>query len=150
MSTDPKDAKNLASRISISLPQHLAQALDQMVEQRGFHNRSQAVAEMIQQSLTTHHQSNDQTLMAGTITLIYDATKRDLLHKLARIQREHIEECISSQHVLLEGQFMMEVVLVQGPVRQLRNITDRMITCKGVNSGGLTLTEKLIPQVHSR
>ena len=140
--------KKLAARISISLPQHLADSLDDMVTQRGFHNRSQAIAEMIQQSLIHHEQDNDSTIMAGTITLIYNSGKRDLLQKLTQIQHEHVEEVISSQHVFLEGQFIMEVVLVQGPVKQLRTITDRMVTCKGVSSGGLTLTSKLIPQVH--
>ncbi|MFQ3226564.1 MAG: metal-responsive CopG/Arc/MetJ family transcriptional regulator, partial [Lentimonas sp.] len=49
-----------------------------------------------------------------------------------------------------EGKYIMEVVLVQGPISQLRHITNRMLTCKGVSSGGLTLTSKILPQVHSR
>ena len=150
MTMDRIDQKETAARISVSLPQQLATALDAMIVERGFHNRSQAIADMVQQQLIAHQQEKSDAVMAGTITLIYDAAKPELLQKLARIQREHIEECISSQHVLLEGQFVMEVVLVQGPVQRLREITDRMITCKGVNSGGLTLTDKLIPQVHGR
>lgn len=148
MNTDQKEPKPLATRISISLPQNLAESLDEMVTQRGFHNRSQAIAEMIEHSLIHHQQDNENTIMAGTITLIYNSGKRDLLQKLTQIQHEHVEEVISSQHVFLEGKFIMEVVLVQGPVKQLRHITDRMVTCKGVSSGGLTLTSKLIPQVH--
>lgn len=147
---DKNDHKGTAARISISLPPRLAASLDTMIAERGFHNRSQAIADMVQQQLIAHQQEKSDAVMAGTITLIYDAAKPELLQKLARIQREHIEECISSQHVLLEGQFVMEVVLVQGPVQRLREITDRMITCKGVNTGGLTLTDKLIPQVHGR
>lgn len=150
MTMDKNDQKVTAARISISLPAQLATSLDTMIAERGFHNRSQAIADMVQQQLIAHQQEKSDAVMAGTITLIYDAAKPELLQKLARIQREHIEECISSQHVLLEGQYVMEVVLVQGPVQQLREITDRMITCKGVNSGGLTLTDKLIPQVHGR
>ncbi|MGB0744219.1 MAG: nickel-responsive transcriptional regulator NikR [Opitutales bacterium] len=150
MNNDKKEQKSLAARISISLPATLAQALDNMVETRGFHNRSQAVAEMIQQTLARQEQDNDNAIMAGTITLIYDSAKRDLLQKLTQIQHEHVEEVISSQHVFLEGRYIMEVVLVQGPVKQLRYITDRMLTCKGVSTGGLTLSSKLIPQVHKR
>jgi CopG family nickel-responsive transcriptional regulator len=144
------DKKDTAHRISISLPRRLAQGLDEMVERRGFHNRSQAVAEMIEQQLIEFQQENDEALMAGTITLFYDASKAGLLEKLARIEREHIDECISSQHVLLEGDNVMEVVLVQGRVRRLYQITDRMLTSKGVNSGKLTLTSKIIPQVQER
>lgn len=144
------DTKETAHRISISLPRRLAQGLDEMIQRRGFHNRSQAIAEMIEQQLIEFQQENDETLMAGTITLFYDASKAGLLEKLARIEREHIDECISSQHVLLEGDNVMEVVLVQGRVRRLHEITDQMLTCKGVNSGKLTLTSKIIPQVQER
>ena len=121
-----------------------------MVADRGFQNRSQTVAEMIEQSLIQPKQEDASTVMAGTITLFYDSGKTGLLEQLARIERDHIEECISSQHVLLEGQYIMEVVLVQGPVGRLRALTNQMLTCKGVSSGGLTLTSKLIPQVHGR
>jgi len=142
--------KSLAQRISVSLPAKLATALDKMVESRGFQNRSQAVAEMIETSLNTHQQQDDTTVMAGTVTLFYDTRKAGLLQKLAEIERLHVEECISSQHVLLEGQYIMEVLLVQGPVHRLRALTNRMLACKGVGSGGLTLTSKLIPQLHGR
>lgn len=142
--------KNLAHRISISLPAKLAKALDAMVAERGFKNRSQAVAEMIEQSLTQHQQEDGGTVMAGTITLFYDSSKTGLLQQLAQIERAHVEECISSQHVLLEGLYVMEVLLVQGPVRRLRALTNQLLASKGVSSGGLTLTRKLIPQVHTR
>lgn len=142
--------KKLAQRISVSLPSNLATALDEMVTERGFQNRSQAIAEMIEQCLIQHQQEDEKKVMAGTITLFYDSGKNGLLQELAKIEREHLEECISSQHVLLEGQYIMEVLLVQGPVHRLRSMTDRILTCKGVSSGGLTLTNKLIPQLHGR
>jgi CopG family nickel-responsive transcriptional regulator len=150
MKAHNKRPKALAHRISISLPARLAEALDEMVSERGFQNRSQAIAEMIEQTLVEHKQQNGTAVMAGTITLFYDSGKAGLLQQLAQIEREHVEECISSQHVLLEGHYIMEVVLVQGPVQRLRALTNKMLACKGVSSGGLTLTSKLIPQVHGR
>ncbi|MGJ8637768.1 MAG: CopG family ribbon-helix-helix protein [Opitutaceae bacterium] len=150
MKTGSETPKTLAQRISVSLPSHLAKALDEMVDSRGFQNRSQAVAEMIETSLIDHQQQDEATIMAGTVTLFYDSAKPGLLQKLATIEREHLEECISSQHVLLEGHYIMEVLLVQGPVQRLRDLTNCMLACKGVSSGGLTLTSKLIPQLHGR
>ncbi|WPJ94100.1 CopG family ribbon-helix-helix protein [Coraliomargarita algicola] len=150
MKTVQKTNRTLAQRISISLPAKLATALDDMVDSRGFQNRSQAIAEMIEESLIQHKQEDNSAIMAGTITLIYDTGKTGLLQQLAKIQRQYVQECISSQHVLLEGQYIMEVVLAQGPVQNLRELTNQMLACKGVSSGGLTLTNKLIPQVHAR
>ncbi len=150
MKTDQKHSRALAQRISVSLPPKLATALDEMVVSRGFQNRSQAVAEMIETTLIDQQQEDCSTIMAGTVTLFYDSAKPGLLQKLASIEREHVEECISSQHVLLEGQYIMEVLLVQGPVQRLRDLTNCMLAVKGVSSGGLTLTNKLIPQLHGR
>ena len=142
--------KSRAQRISISLPADLSDALDRMVVERGHPNRSQAICEMIRQRLTTHFSEDAGTVMAGTISFFYDSSKRGLLQTLDEIEREHVEEVISSQHVLLEGQYVMEVLLVQGPVKTLRTLTDRLLNCKGVQSGELTLTRKIIPPIHSR
>ena len=67
--------KDHAHRISVSLPGRLATQLDEMIQRRGFHNRSQAIAEMVERHLVEYQQENDETLMAGTITLFYDAAK---------------------------------------------------------------------------
>jgi len=148
MNIGKKETKPLAARISVSLPQHLAAGLDELVEQRGFPNRSQAIAEMVEQSLVNHHQEDDEKIMAGTITLIFDSSRWDLFQKLSLIQHEHVKEVISSQHVFLEGKYIMDVVLVQGPVGKLRMIRDKLVSCKGVSSGGLTLTNKILPPLH--
>jgi len=139
------EPKELASRISISLPSKLASALDQMIEDRGFRNRSQAIAEMIEQSLVNHHQEDGDKVMAGTITIIFDSSRWDLFQKLSLIQHKHVKEVISSQHVYLEGKYIMDVTLVQGPVKKLQQIKNELIACKGVSTGGLTLTQKLMP-----
>jgi CopG family nickel-responsive transcriptional regulator len=150
MTADQKEPKSLAQRVSISLPAQLAEALDAMIDVRGFKNRSQAIAEMIERSLIRYKEGAGDTVMAGTITIFYDSAKPGLLEQLAKTERDYVEECISSQHVLLEGQYIMEVLLVQGPVARLRQLTNQLLACKGVSSGDLTLTSKLIPQVHGR
>lgn len=148
MKPGQKSAKELANRISISLPPRLAKALDQMIEARGLRNRSQAIAEMIQQSLNEHHQEVGNEVMAGTITLIFDSSRWDLFQKLSQIQHKHIKEVISSQHVYLEGNYIMDVTLVQGRVKKLQQIRNELTACKGVTTGGMTLTHKLMPPLH--
>ena len=135
-------------RISISLPSEVYRELDNLVKARGFTNRSQAVAEMINASLIEHYKQRGTEMMAGTITLFYDESKPNLLQQLASIEREYIDEVISSQHILLEEDHTMEVILVQGPARRLKMIADKLITCKGVKSGRLVMMSLLIPPIH--
>jgi CopG family nickel-responsive transcriptional regulator len=107
-------------RMSVTIPESLLRSLDQMVAERGFDNRSQAVAELIHDRVAEHQQATGTAVMAGSITLFYDQTKNNLLAQLAELQRQHLAEVISSLHVQLEQNFMMEVILVQGPAQKLK------------------------------
>lgn len=147
MTSTTRDKEGV-KRISVSLPPDVFTQLDRLVLDRGFESRSQAISEMIHQSVTEHYQERGDRIMAGTITLFYDEAKPGLLESLASLQRLHIDEVISSQHILLENDQTMEVMIVQGPARILKKVSDEFVTCKGVRSGGLTMTSALIPPIH--
>jgi len=136
------------SRISVSLPEALLRQLDEMVDERGFASRSQALAEMVSHQITAHKTERGEEVMAGTITLLYDHSTPHLQKILADLQHRHIEEVVSSLHVHLMHSQTMEVILVQGPAAKLQLIADEMTTNRGVISGRLQLTTTLIPQLH--
>ena len=137
-------------RISITIPQDVLQQLDGMVNTRGYANRSQAINEILNREITEYNYEIGDQVMAGSITLFYQNSKANLQTRLATIQRKHIAEVISSLHVLLEEDHTMEVLLVQGPVKKLREIADKLISTKGVKSGTLTLTTTIIPPLHPK
>lgn len=136
------------SRISLSLPEDLLTELDAMVDERGFANRSQAVAKILHRSLVEHRHDVGDRVMVGTITLFYDNLVPGLQQRLADLQRRHIAEVISSLHVHLMHNQTLEVILVQGGARTLQAIADAMIAQRGVVSGRLELAAALIPQLH--
>jgi len=144
------DSSEGVKRITVSMSDETFQALDRLVQQRGFDNRSQAVSEMILQHAAQHLGKIGTEVMAGTLTLVYDESKSALLRDLSRIFRDHLAEVISSQHVLLEDDHVLEVILMQGPARTLREITNKLATCKGVKSAHLTLTPHLMPPLHAK
>jgi CopG family nickel-responsive transcriptional regulator len=86
--------------------------------------------------------------MVGTITLFYDNSVAGLQKKLADLQAQNIDEVISSLHVHLMGNQTLEVILVQGPPRELQRIADEMITLRGIISGRTDLVAAIIPQLH--
>jgi len=147
-SQETPPSREKVTRISVSLPESVFRELDRMIEERGLENRSKAIAQMITQQAIEHEQDRGDRLMAGTITLIYDESRGNLLAKLAELQRQHIDEVISSLHVQLEHHHRMEVVLVQGPAQKLQQIADRLFACTGVSTGKLTLTSMIIPPLH--
>jgi CopG family nickel-responsive transcriptional regulator len=139
---------NGVTRISVSLPRDLSIELDGLVVQRGFESRSQALTSMITESLIEHRKDAGDAVMAGTITLFYSQRKNTILSDLASLKRRHLDEVIGSLQVQLEGDHIMEVILVQGPGMTLRKICDVFASCKGVKVGKLTLTSTIIPPLH--
>lgn len=137
-------------RVTVSMPEETFQVLDRVVTARGFGSRSQAISEMIHAQAAEHLGKIGTEVMAGTLTLVYDESKSSLLRDLSRICREHVAEVISSQHILLEDEHVLEVLLMQGPAKRLREVTNKLVACKGVKSASLALTPHLMPPLHAK
>lgn len=133
------------ARFSVSLPADLLDELDDMVATRRFPSRSHAIAEMARTQLVEHAQELGAKSMAGTITLVYDYRKRNLQRKLADIQHQNFLMVVTSMHVHLENHHYLEVLLVQGPARELRRLADTLGACKGVKHARLSLTATAMP-----
>lgn len=136
------------TRISVSLPGEVCRGLDRMVAARGFENRSQAVASIINESLLEQGREAAEGIMAGTITLFYKQTRNNILGELGALKRRFLDEVIGSLQVQLEDEHVMEVILVQGPVKTLERFTDQLVVRKGVKAGKLTLTSSIMPPLH--
>lgn len=139
---------HLVSRISVSLSQALLVELDGMVDCRGFDSRSQAISDMINQQLVEHKRQLGDEVMAGTITVFYDRSVPGLQKKLSDLQFKHIDEVISSLHVHLAENKMMEVILVQGPANRMQAIANEIIALRGVITGRLQLMAAVIPPLY--
>ena len=147
-----KDApvSNLA-RLSMSLPAELSRQLDTMVEERGLPSRSQLIAELIRDELAEHGAAlRPDDMLAGTITMVYRGDMGRVRHQLAQTQGEYLKEVISSQHVFLEDDQSLEVLLVQGPARRLRDLCDALRKVRGVQQLRLFTTTALLPPLHEQ
>jgi CopG family nickel-responsive transcriptional regulator len=142
MSRAPSDK---VVRFSVSLPESLLDELDTMVQSRGYQSRSQAVAALARDGLVEYANQLGTASVAGTINLVYDYRKKNLQARLAAIQHKYYLLIVSSMHVHLEHHNYLEVLLVQGPARELQKLSDELVTCRGVRNGKLNLTATAIP-----
>ena len=143
------DAIPQLARLSISLPAELLTQLDAMVAERALPSRSQMIAELIRHELAEHSESREDAVLAGTLTLIYKAESGRVRNALATTQSAYIKEVISSQHVLLEDDQSLEVLLVQGPAPRLHALCDDLRKVRGVQQIKLVTTTALLPPLHS-
>lgn len=136
------------SRISISLPENVLEEFDQIVAERGFDSRSQAICDIITKQIIEHREVLGEEIMTGTINLVYDHTVSGVQKKLQDLQYEYLDEVISTLNVNLTPPNTMAVILVQGPASRLKIISNKMTTLKGVVSGNLLLSSCIIPPIH--
>ena len=132
--------KETVSRFSMSLPPSLLRQLDGMSREKGYDNRSLAIADMIRNQIVEHRQKFGTEDIAGTITLVYDHHKPHLQATLTGIQHDHHDVILSTVHVHLDHHNCLEVLLVRGQAALIRRIADALISAKGVKHGKLTVT----------
>jgi len=135
------------ARFSVSLPQELLVQLDLMTSQKGYRNRSLAVADMVRDRLIDHRQKFSNEEIAGTITLVYDHHRQHVQEVLTEIQHDHHSVIISTVHVHLDHHNCLEVLVVRGKAGLVKKIADELIAVKGVKHGKLTVTTtgKILP-----
>ena len=135
----------------MSLPSELFRQLDAMVEERGLPSRSQLIAELIRHALAEHEAlTRPDEMLAGTITVVYRGDRGRVRHQLAQTQANYLKEVISSQHVFLEGDQSLEVLLVQGPAILLKDLCDALRRVRGVQQLQLVTTTALLPPLYEQ
>lgn len=133
----------------MSLPAKLLDALDAMMEQRGLTSRSRLITELIRDALANHAETTSpDAVMAGTITLTYRSDAGTVPNRIAQKKHAFLKEVISSQHVFLENDQALEVLLVQGPPQRLNLLCDELRAVRGVLQVRLVTTAALLPQLH--
>ncbi len=147
MSTEPTSL----ARLSMSLPAELFRQLDVMVDERGLPSRSQLIAELIRHAIADHEAlTRPEAMLAGTVTLVFRGDRGRVRQQLAQTQADYLKEVISSQHVFLEDDQSLEVLLVQGPAIRLKALCDALRGIRGVHQLQLVTTTALLPPLHEQ
>ena len=134
-------------RFSISMDRDLLERFDQLIERRGYTNRSEAVRDLVRDALVRQAWEEKDREVAGTITLVYDHHKHELADRLTDVQHKFLQQIVASLHVHLDKDNCLEVLAVRGRARDIQQIADILLSHKGVKHGRLvtTCTGKHLP-----
>jgi CopG family nickel-responsive transcriptional regulator len=127
-------------RFGISLDEKLLDSFDQLIEQKSYMNRSEAIRDLIRASLVEERLGSEDQEAVGTVTLVYNHHVRDLSDKLTEHQHSHHDQIISSLHVHLDAHNCLEVLIIRGVVKAIKQIANELIGVKGVKHGKLVMT----------
>ncbi|MBT0663995.1 nickel-responsive transcriptional regulator NikR [Geobacter pelophilus] len=127
-------------RFGISLDEKLLESFDELIEEKRYMNRSEAIRDLIRASLVENRVASEDAEVVGTVTLVYNHHVRDLSDKLTEHQHAHHDQIISALHIHLDAHNCLEVLVVRGPTRDVKRIADELIGVKGVKHGKLVMT----------
>jgi len=127
-------------RFGVSMDGRLLARFDQLIAEKGYANRSEAIRDLIRDELVEQSWEEDDEETVGTITLVYNHEVRDLSEKLIDFQHQVHGAVISSLHVHLDKHNCLEVLVVRGKGREIRKVADRLIGTRGVKHGKLVTT----------
>jgi CopG family nickel-responsive transcriptional regulator len=128
------------ARIGVAIDSLLLQKFDELIEGRGYTNRSEAFRDLIREELVQKSWESPESEVVGTVTLVYDHHVRMLSEKLTDMQHDHHKNILCTMHVHLDHDNCREVLVVMGKAKNVQKIADGLISTKGVKHGRLTVT----------
>jgi len=128
------------TRFGVSIQTRLLEQFDQLIAQKGYVNRSEAIRDLIRGELVDVAAAHDEGEMVGTVTFVYNHHVRQLTDILTEFQHQNYGAVIASLHVHLDAENCLEVLVVRAKIGEIRSIAAKPIATKGVKHGSLTLT----------
>jgi len=128
------------TRFGVSIDDDLLAKFDKLIEKKGYPSRSEAIRDLIRDSLVQTEWESATVETIGTITLVYNSHTREISDLLTHIQHRYFRFIISTTHIHLDDENCLEVLIVRGKGKDIKTISDRLTSARGVKHGRLTLT----------
>ena len=128
------------TRFGVSLDENLLAQFDRVIARKGYTNRSEAIRDLIRDSLVREQWELGADQVVGTLTLVYNHDVRDLSDKLTDLQHAHYRAIVSALHIHLDPHHCLEVLVLRGKAKELKTIADRLIGTRGVQHGTFSAT----------
>jgi CopG family transcriptional regulator, nickel-responsive regulator len=127
------------TRTGVSIEEDLLEKFDRRIAARGYKNRSEALRDLIRDSLVADEIHRNQPIVA-TLSMVYDHHSPHLSDRLNEIQHHSHENILAATHVHLDADNCLEVVIMKGRSGEVQHLADHMLAMRGVKHGKLVVT----------
>lgn len=128
--------------ISISLTSNLLRKLDEIVENRGYSSRSEAIRDAVRDFMSEFELNKfREGYVAATITVISERKRRDLDEKLMGLRHKYDNIVSTNMHIHLGKEYCLEVFIAKGEVKEILNFISKVRALRGVQQVKYTLVQ---------
>lgn len=131
-------------RFGVSVKPELLERFDALIRKEGYTNRSKALSDMMRKELVKREWKDDLKEVIGTITIVYDHDVGNVTDRLLHIQHENQSEISSTTHVHIDEHTCIEVLVVKGKVKKVKELADNIKAIKGVLQGELVTASRTL------
>jgi CopG family nickel-responsive transcriptional regulator len=136
-------------RFTISLDEELAAAFDELIKQRGYTTRSEAMRDILRDLLQRRDQASDScAFCVASLSYVYNHHERQLSDRLANLQHDHHDLTVATMHVHLDHEQCLETAALKGPAKTVRQFAEKIIAERGVRHGQLNLVTVELGEAH--
>ena len=125
------------TRIGVSLEPELLKSFDESISKKGYVSRSEALRDLVRDSLAENTWKNDDTEMIGVLIIVIDLRITNVLEKVDSIYRNHPNIFSHSSSVPIDNYSKMDIVVASGKLFELRDFLGDITSIKGVLRGKL-------------
>lgn len=127
-------------RITMSLDSMLAEQFDKFISENGYTNRSEAMRDLIRQQLEKERlgESEDGYCVAS-LSYVYNHHELELASRITGVHHHHHELHLSSVHVHLDHDNCLEIAIMRGPIKEIREFANAVMAERGVRHGKLNM-----------
>ena len=136
------------TRIGVSLEPDLLEAFDEDIAKKGYGSRSEALRDLVRDSLAEKEWKNDDEWMVGIIVLVYDHTSTAVGDRLTDMQHHHHHLVKTSVHVHLDETKCLEILICEEKLSKLKEFASEVTSLKGVLRGRLTMVAPSSGNLH--
>lgn len=122
-------------RFSISVDPELLEKFDNWLNEKGYSTRSEAFRDVIRRILVEKGWESEEGDVAAVVVLVYDHHTPALSESIMSKEHEHHEVVIARTHAHLDEHNCLEVVLLRGKTRIIKQLGESLIAKKGVKFG---------------
>ena len=127
-------------RFGVSLEEDLLKRFDALIESTGYKSRSEAFRDLIRERLVREEWKEPEKETIGILGLVYDHDTRELTETLNKIQHQYVDIIVSSTHIHLNHHNCLEVIILKGKSKDIKSISERLISTRSVKDGKLVET----------
>lgn len=132
---------NMLKRFSISLEKNLLEKFDKYIQKKKYTNRSEAIRDLIREVFVKEEWETDKEVF-GVISFIYDHHQPNIQERITEIQHDFYKSVVSATHVHIDHHNCLEVVIVSGISKKIRELHERIRALRGVKNANLTMGTK--------